>query len=322
VLRLLPVDYDCLPCTLPMRGELGKCYASVTVCNIESQNESNISYCMHSINPLFSIVISTTITVTTITITSIGYFTVQLFFHERYVTPPYQWNPIHCYQLATSLPPAKPLSPRPAKPDPPLPACSQRSQRSTAPSEATFTPTSEARSTATSLLPAKPNPPLTACSQRSQIVREVRVSIPPLPACSQRSQIHCYQRSQIVREVRVIIPPLPAFSQRSQIHCYQLAPSEARLSERWEWACQSTETKHIGGCKVNLSELCEPADQWWKWACQSWSGREYVRVVRLSMSVVGVRLLQSWESECTLVRVYACQSVCLSESTLIRVVNK
>jgi hypothetical protein len=53
---------------------------------------------MHSIHPLFSIVISTTttiavntititmtittITITSITITSIGYFTLRLFFHE------------------------------------------------------------------------------------------------------------------------------------------------------------------------------------------------------------------------------------------------
>jgi len=116
-------------------------------------------------------------------------------------------------------------------------------------------------STATSLLPAKPDPPLTACSQRSQIVREVRVSIPPLPACSQRSQIHHYH----------------------------LTPSEATLSERWEWACRSSETKHIWGWKLNMSELCERAHQWWKWPCQSWSGSEYVRVVRVSI-VMRVRV--------------------------------
>ena len=38
---------------------------------------------------------------------------------------------------------------------------------------------------------------------------------PPLPACSLWSHFHLYQQSQI--------------------HCYQLAPSKARLSERWEW---------------------------------------------------------------------------------------
>jgi hypothetical protein len=89
---------------------------------------------MHSINPLFSIVISTTITITTITITtitittktitSIRYFTLRLFFHELYVTPPYQRSLINRYQHA--------------------------------PSEATFAPTSEARSTATSLHSVKP----------------------------------------------------------------------------------------------------------------------------------------------------------------------
>jgi hypothetical protein len=96
-------------------------------------------------NPLFSIVISTIITIATITITTItititittiGYFTLRLFFHEIYVTPPYQRSPIHGYQLApneasstaNSLLPAKPLSPRPAMLHPPLPAGTQRSQ--------------------------------------------------------------------------------------------------------------------------------------------------------------------------------------------------
>ena len=119
-------------------------------------------------------------------------------------------------------------------------------------------------------LAVKPDQTLPVCSQQSQIVREVRASIPPLPASC--------QRSQIVREVRVIIPLLPACShrsqfhpyQRSQIHQYQPAPSEARLSERWEWAfwhyqlapskakvserwewpCQSSETKHVKSSKV------------------------------------------------------------------------
>jgi len=184
---------------MAIREELWECYVSVTICNIELPNEANFSYCMHSINPLFSIVISTiitittitittiTITITTITITSIGYFTLRLFFHEIYVTPPYQRSPIHCYQLApsearstaSSLPPQRSHIVREVRVTiPPLPGCAQRSyfhpyQRrqihsyQLAPSEATFTPTSDARSTATSWLPAKPDPPLPACSHRS-----------------------------------------------------------------------------------------------------------------------------------------------------------
>jgi len=146
VLQLLPIDYDCLPCTLAVREELWECYTSVTISNIELQNEANCSYCIDSINPLFSIVISTTITITnititnitititTITITIIRYFTLRLFFHDLYVTPPYQRSPIDCYQLA--------------------------------PSKATFTLTSEAWSTTTRLLPMKPE---IHCSQRSQM---------------------------------------------------------------------------------------------------------------------------------------------------------
>jgi len=76
-----------------------------------------------------------------------------------------------------------------------------------------FTPNSEARSTATSILPAM-----------------LLLSLPvkpdlPLPACSQPSQSHPYQQCQI--------------------HCDQPVPCEATLFEKWEWACQSSETKHV-----------------------------------------------------------------------------
>jgi hypothetical protein len=97
--------------------------------------------CIQS-TPFFSIIISTIVTIATITITSItititittiGYFTLQLFLHDIYVTPPYQRSPIHGYQLApneassttNSLLPAKALSPRPAMLYPPLPAGTQ-----------------------------------------------------------------------------------------------------------------------------------------------------------------------------------------------------
>jgi len=49
----------------------------------------------------------------------------------------------------------------------------------------------------------------------------------------------------------------------------------ARLSEWWEWACPSGETKHVRAVrpsrsvKVSLSELWEQAYQLWKWACHS-----------------------------------------------------
>jgi len=328
---------------------------------------------MCSINPLFSIVAST------ITITTIAY-TFRLFLHTWYVTHPCNlsatpdpllhskpdpWrqaksNPsqIHCYKLAPS---EARLSERwewafhHYKVAPSEARLSERwewefhhyqlvsgESRSTATSEACFTPNSKARSTATSLLPAKPDPllpakpvspltvkpdpPLQPCSQWSQVVREVRVSIPLLPACFQRSQIHSilpaysesrfsatsvlqvYPDSQRLAKSVIPLPAkpdllLPASSQRCQIHCYHLAPSEARLSERWEWACQSGETKHIRAWKVNMSELCEWADQWWKWACQSWSGSEYVRVVRVSMS-------ELWEWACWS---HESQSVCLWE---------
>jgi len=86
---------------------------------------------------------------------------------------------------ATSLLPAKPVSPLPAKPDPPVPACSRWSQfppyqqsrihlHQLTPSEASFTPSSDAGSTATSFLPAKSD------CQRGKLLPAKPVS--PLPA--------------------------------------------------------------------------------------------------------------------------------------------
>jgi len=106
VLRLLHIHYDYLPWTLAIIAELWECYVSATICNIELRNEANFSYCKHCINPLFSIVISTTtinittisitiIPITTITIASIGYFTILLFVHALYVPLPYQRSPNH-----------------------------------------------------------------------------------------------------------------------------------------------------------------------------------------------------------------------------------
>jgi len=74
--------------------------------------------------------------------------------------------------------------------------------------------TREARFTATILLPAKLLWPLPAKPD------------PPLPACSLQTHFHPYQRSRIH-------------------HWYQLAPSKARMSERWDQACQSSRTKYV-----------------------------------------------------------------------------
>jgi len=98
----------------------------------------------------------------------------------------------------------KPLLHRPWKADPPLPAWtlwnhfhpypwSPIHHYQLAPTKASFTPASKARSTATSLVPVRPDPMwpanldstlwvnedslLTACSQRRQIVCEVSVSL-------------------------------------------------------------------------------------------------------------------------------------------------
>ena len=140
---------------------------------------------MHSINPLFSIVISTTTTITTITIT----------------TSPSQpsQSPASGIRLFDYCSTKSCNSLLPAKPNPPLPACSQRSQihhYHVAPSEAAL---SEVRATI---------PPQPACSQRSLI------------HCYQRSQIHRQQLAPSearLSEVRVSIPLLTACSLRSQI---------------------------------------------------------------------------------------------------------
>lgn len=80
------IEYDCLLCTLADTEVVWERYVSVTVCNIKFQNQTNFSYRMHSINPVFSIttitittVTTTAVTITNITITSIAYFTFRLF---------------------------------------------------------------------------------------------------------------------------------------------------------------------------------------------------------------------------------------------------
>ena len=125
---------------------------------------------------------------------------------------PYQQAQIHCYQRSRSHPcqwsqiNRYQLAPCGAS------FKSTSKPQSTSTSVVSFTPTSEAKSTTTSLLPAKPVSPLLAKPD------------PLLPAYSQWSQFDP--------------------DQQSRIQCNQLAPSAVRLSERWEWACQSGETKH------------------------------------------------------------------------------
>jgi len=190
----------------------------------------------------------------------------QLAPSEARLSERWEWE-FHCYQLAISEARSTATSDARStgnslllvKPDCPR----SESEHSTATSEARSTANcllpakpdcqrgESEHSTTTSLLPvkrdpllpAKPDPPLTACSQRRQIVREVRVSFPPLLA--------------------KLDPPLTACSQRSQIHLYHLAPSEATLSERWEWAFQSwSGSEYVRVVRVSMSEL-------WEWACWS-----------------------------------------------------
>jgi len=202
-------------------------------------------------------------------------------------------------------------------------------------SESRFSATSLLPAKPVSPLPTKLDPPLPACYQRSQIVREVRVSIPPLPACYQRSQIvrgeskHstatsllpvkldpkllasslqipilCYQRSNnhpnqlassessstatseagstttgegsftatskavststSLLPAKPVLPlpakpdpPLPACSRRSQI----AREVRGSMSEQWDQACQSFKSEYIRVMQ---------AYQLWKWACQLW----------------------------------------------------
>ena len=172
---------------------------------------------------------------------------------------PYQWSQINCYPLAPSNARYKTScqliansdSLLPAKPDPLPPAgCWQSGFHTT--SYPGSTSTSLLQGKAVSLLPANKHPPQPACSHHSQC------------HAYQQSWNHCYKWSQFQTY------------QRSRIHCYPLTPSKARLSERWEWACQSGETKHIGVLNVNLSELKASISivkvsmsELWEWACQS-----------------------------------------------------
>jgi len=209
--------------------------------------------------------------------------------------------------------------------------------RSTATSEDRSTATSEDRSTANSWLPAKPDcqrgesenstatslhlakpDPLLPVKPVSPLPVKPDPLLPAKPDCQRWEwSLHGYQlppsevRSTATSKASFTPnckagstatsllpakpdPPLPPCSQRGQI------VREVRVSMSEQRACQSIQKKHIGGLKVNMLELCDQADQWWKWTYQSWSGSEYVRV---RMSVVRMSLLESWEWECTLVRV-------------------
>jgi len=170
---------------------------------------------------------------------------------------------IHCYHRSQIVREVRVIIP-------PLPACSQRSQihryqrglthhYQLAAIEATFTPTSEARSTTNSLLPAKPD------CQRGESENSTTTSLlQAKPDCQGGESEHCTTTS--------LLPVKPEIHccQWSQIHCYQLAHREARLSERWsvsmseQWdkANRRLESEYVRVVWVSMSELLE-------WACQS-----------------------------------------------------
>jgi len=215
----------------------------------------------------------------------------QIQWHHRSQFHPYQRSQIHRCQLA----------PNKASFTPTIEA------RSTATSEASFTHTSEARSTATSLLPAKPD------WQRGESQNSTATSLlPAKPDCLRGESDH----STAISFLPVKPDPLVAAKLVSPLPAKQnlLLPVCSQQSQivRGESNHVSSETQHIRVWKVNMSELCQRADQWWKWASQSGSGSEYVRVaVEASMSELLQWACQSCGSELVgvmRVRVYACQS--------------
>jgi hypothetical protein len=68
-----------------------------------------------------------------------------------------------------------------------------------------------------------------------------------------------------------LLQSIPLLSQPAKPDCQRgesenstatsLLPAKPDCERGGEWACQSSETKHIGGWKVNMSELCERACQ-------------------------------------------------------------
>ena len=176
------------------------------MCNIKLQNEAHFTYCRHSINLLFSIVITTitittiTITITTITITTIRYFTLRFFPAWAVCNTP-RPTVSEARSTVTSLLEAKPACQRGTSEyvrvvRPRMSELWEQSQIQSflpAQSKSRLCATSKAISTATSLLqvrtdqplrakpvspvPAQPYPPLPACSQQSRNIRKVRISM-------------------------------------------------------------------------------------------------------------------------------------------------
>jgi len=241
------------------------CYPTITGFNIELQNVANIAYCMHLVNPLFSIIISitiaitainiTTITITTIAITTIRYFTLRLFLHQPLPTLSKARSTARWGARSTVLFEARSYKLHISTWTSTVSSNAQSFHtslpRSTATSEASFTPTSEVRSTSTSLLQAKPD-----CQRaNSEHVSTVRPSISEL---CERSQIqsflpaHSKSRFFATREAIsttisllpvkpdppllakpvsplpvMLDPPLPACSQQSQIKSFLPAHSKS-----------------------------------------------------------------------------------------------
>jgi len=109
-------------------------------------------------------------------------------------------------------------------------------------------------------------PELLATVAPSEVRSTATSSLSMRPDC-QRNEIE-HGRSQRP-SISVVKVSMSELWERSQIYHYQLAPSEARLSAIWDWACQSSETKHVGALNVSMSELWGQAYQLWKWAYQS-----------------------------------------------------
>jgi len=136
-------------------------------------------------------------------------------------------------------------------------------------SECRFSATSEAISTITSLpvmpdlllpaqpvspLPAKPDPPLPACSHWSHIHGL-------LPALSESrfsatSEATSTSTSVLPIGPHPLLPAKPVSPPPAKLDPpYQLALTKAGVSERWEWACPSGETKHVRAMKETMSQL-------------------------------------------------------------------
>jgi len=154
------------------------------------------------------------------------------------------------------------------------------------PSEATFTPTSEARSTTNSLLPIKP---FSALLAKPDLL---------LPACSRRSRIHCNQWSQIIKEVRVCMseqwdqPCQSCRSKaRSKASCQLILNPDSLLQACSQWShIIRDESEHVREVRQSISEFSN-------WMCQSCVSKQ-ISCKSEHVRVVGASLSELWEWAC------------------------